>query len=356
MMRPRAHHVRCQYRHNKSQYRHMNLFPTVDVGIVQYPGASLSAIHGLGDLFAFANRFATEEHKGRGPQIRVSHWRPKAPGKAPVRHDEHSSALGASDHLTVLILPPRLGEQISREDALPFVEWLREKHGAGTTLTSVCGGGFLLAETGLLAGRPVTTHWAHAELFRRRFPDVKLDTDKLVIDDGDIVSAGGVMAWVDLGLRLVDRYLGERVMGHTAHFMLADPPVREQRYYSNFSPNLTHGDAAVLKVQHWIQSTGAKEIAIAALSALAGLEERTFLRRFRKATSFTAVDYCQRLRVGKARELLQFTTQPIETIAWEVGYSDAGAFRKIFTRITGLAPGEYRQRFNVGAKRGQLTH
>ncbi len=77
------------------------------------------------------------------------------------------------------------------------------------------------------------------------------------------------------------------------------------------------------------------------------MEERTFLRRFRKATGLTPIDYCQRLRVGKARELLQFGTLPIETIAWEVGYGDAGAFRKIFSRITGLTPGEYRQRFST---------
>lgn len=352
MMTPAGHYVRCQYRHNKSQYRHMKSLPLIDIGIVQYPGASLSAIHGLDELFAFANHFATEQHKGKRPLLRISHWLPKAAGRAPLRCDDNGLAAGAADQPTVLILPPRLGEQISHEEALPFIDWLREKHRGGTVLSSICGGVFLLAETGLLAGRPATTHWAHADLFRRRFPDVNLDSDKLVIDDGDIVSAGGMMAWVDLGLRLVDKFLGESVMGQTAHFMLVDPPVREQRYYSTFSPNLTHGDAAVLKVQRWIQSNGAKDVALASLAALAGLEERTFLRRFRKATSFTAVDYCQRLRVGKAREMLQFSNQPIETIAWEVGYSDTGAFRKIFTRITGLSPGEYRQRFNVSVKRG----
>jgi transcriptional regulator GlxA family with amidase domain len=333
----------------------MKLFRIIDVGIVQYPGASLSAIHGLVDLFAFANRFAAEQHKGKGPMLNVSHWRPKTPGKPPMQYDEGRAVADSAGQPAVLILPPRLGEQISHDEALPFVGWLREKHSAGTMLSSICGGAFLLAETGLLAGRPVTTHWAHADLFRERFPDVNLDTDKLVIDDDDIVSAGGVMAWVDLGLRLVERYLGATVMGKTAQFMLADPPGREQRYYSTFSPNLSHGDAAVLKAQRWIQANGAKDVAIASLAALAGLEERTFLRRFRKATSFTAVDYCQRLRVGKAREMLQFTNQPIETIAWDVGYADAGAFRKIFTRVTGLTPGEFRQRFNVGAKRNQLA-
>src|SRR3546814_8796756 len=93
------------------------------------------------------------------------------------------------------------------------------------------------------------------------------------------------MAWTDLGLKLVDRFLGPTVMFETARILLVDPPGREQRYYSVFSPRLTHGDAAVLKVQHWLQATQAKDVALATLAAQAGLEERTFLRRFQKARS-----------------------------------------------------------------------
>jgi transcriptional regulator GlxA family with amidase domain len=127
--------------------------------------------------------------------------------------------------------------------------------------------------------------------------------------------------------------------------LLIDPAGREQCYYSNFSPRLTHGDAAVLKVQHWLQTTQAKDIALPTLAAQAQLEERTFLRRFQKATSMTTTEYCQRLRVGNARELLQFSALSVEQIAWDVGYGDPGAFRKVFTRIVGLSPSEYRHRF-----------
>ena len=137
-------------------------------------------------------------------------------------------------------------------------------------------------------------------------------------------------------------------MVETARMLLIDPPGREQRYYSVFSPRLTHGDEAVLEVQHWLRATGAKEAALSTLAALARLEERTFLRRFRTATGMTTTEYCQRLRVGNARERLQSGRASIERIAWEVGYSDPGAFRKVFTRIVGLSPGEYRRRFGAG--------
>lgn len=211
----------------------------------------------------------------------------------------------------------------------------------------------MLAEAGLLSGRAATTHWAYRDALAIRFPDIALDTDRLVIDDGDIITAGGYMAWTDLGLKLVDRVLGPTVMMDTARFMLVDPPGREQRIYSPFAPRLNHGDEAILKVQHWLQARGARDVTLATMAEHAALEERTFLRRFRNATGLKPTEYCQHLRVGKAREMLEATTRSIDQIAWDVGYDDPGSFRKIFARITGLAPGDYRRRF--GAERAAVA-
>ncbi|MFJ3485515.1 GlxA family transcriptional regulator [Pseudomonas sp. NPDC090202] len=319
----------------------MTAHKTFNIGIVPFPGAQLAAIFGLIDLFRIADGFAIRHDGGSSAFLRVSQQLPTGIS------DVAGQAIHSDARPDVLILPPRLGGPMPAADSEPFVSWLKACHQAGTVIASACGGAFLLAETGLVDGRCMTTHWDHAEIFRQRFPQVRLDIDRLLIDDGDILSAGGLMAWVDLGLKLVDRFLGPTVMAETAHYMLVDPPGREQRYYSTFSPNLSHGDAAVLKVQHGLQASGAKDVNLATLAAMAGLEERTFLRRFRKATGLTAVDYCQRLRVGKACEMLQFSTLTADAIAWQVGYGDASAFRKIFSRITGLTPGEYRRRFSV---------
>ena len=155
------------------------------------------------------------------------------------------------------------------------------------------------------------------------------------------------MSWTDLGLKLVDRFLGPSVMLETAQILLLDPPGREQRFYSSFAPRLNHGDAATLRVQHWMQANRGKEAALSVLASHAGLEQRTFLRRFQKATGLTSTDYAQRLRVNRARELLQFSQQPVDAIAWEVGYRDPAAFRKVFHRVVGLTPGEFRQRFHA---------
>ena len=309
----------------------------IEIGLVLYPGVQQAAVHGLTDLFSVADRTSARRGENGTARLRCVPWQANAAATTPA----------------ALILPPSLEEPPSPSLATPFIDGLRACHHGGTMLGSVCAGAFLLAETGLLAGRPATTHWVYADSFRERFPEVRLDTGRLIIDDGDIVTAGGVMAWIDLGLTLVGRFLGPAVMIDTARLLLVDPPGREQRYYSVFSPRLTHGDAAILKVQHWLRTSGAKNTALATMAGLAGLEERTFLRRFRKATGLTATAYAQHVRIGRAREMLQFSRLSVERIAWEVGYDDSGAFRKIFVRITGLNPGAYRQRFNPGAPMGE---
>ncbi len=332
-------------RHLRGCYRHMPTDSVIELGIVLYPGVQMATVLGLTDLFGIAQQGAGAPDEPCRPRLRVSHWQLDDTGRRPERiHDSHPDADCSP---SVLILPPSLRAPISAEAARPYRDWLRQQHDAGVRLASVCAGAFLLGETGLLAGRTVTTHWLHAEGFWARFPDVRLDADQLIIDADDIITAGGLMAWTDLGLRLVDRYLGARAMIDTAQMLVIDPPGRQQRYYSAFAPRLNHGDGAILAVQHWLQESAAQDVALAALAQRAGLEERTFLRRFRKATGMTTTDYCQRIRVGRARELLQASRLPLERVAWEVGYADPGAFRKVFTRIVGLSPGAYRRRFGT---------
>jgi transcriptional regulator GlxA family with amidase domain len=314
---------------------------TIRIGILLYPNAQMSAVLGLTDLFQLADEIAGQTPAV--PRMCVQHLTLER-GTPDVVFASGPTSASRPD---VLILPPSLAKPIAPDAAAPFTEWLRACHAEGTVLASVCAGAFLLGQTGLLAGRAVTTHWTHAQTMQDRFPDTSVDADRLIIDGGDILSAGGLMAWTDLGLKLVDRYLGPVTMAATARMMLVDPPGREQRFYSGFVPRLTHGDAAILKAQHLLQSTEGREARLSALAEAAGLEQRTFLRRFQKATGLTATDYAQRLRVAKAQELLQFGQFPVERISWEVGYADPGAFRKVFLRIVGLTPGEYRQRFHT---------
>ncbi|MBB3974097.1 GlxA family transcriptional regulator [Hansschlegelia beijingensis] len=326
------------------------LEPVAEIAVLIYPGAQLGAVHGMTDLLSVANLMAQRRYGENAPALRFSQWRPGEDGQRLERVlDSHPGRAGEPDFI---VLPPAVVAPITAEDAAPLALWLRRKHDAGATLASVCAGAFLLGETGLLENRSATTHWFYANDFAERFPSARMEIDKLVIDDGDLITAGGIMAWTDLGLKLVDRLMGPTTMLDTARFLLVDPPGREQRHYSVFSPKLRHGDEAILRVQHWLQATGAREATLAAMSDKAGLEPRTFLRRFRKATGLKPTEYCQHLRVGKARETLEATTRSVEQIAWDVGYEDPGAFRKIFIKVTGLSPRDYRHRFGLARLHG----
>lgn len=315
--------------------------PKAEIGLVLYPGCQTAMVHGMTDLLDIAGHFSA---KRGGPGLRVSHWRPGEDGCLGRVFDSHPG-LGRPMEPAVLVVPGRLTGPMEMEEATPYARWLLDRHAHGTTLAANCGGVFALAATGLLSGRPATTHWLFADAFRERFPDVRLDPDKMVIEDGDIITAGGLMAWTDLGLRLVDRLLGSTVMAETGSFMLIDSAGREQRHYSRFAPRLTHGDEAILKVQHWLQAREAKAISVGEMAKVVAMEERTFQRRFKAATGMKPIEYAQHLRVGKARELLEFTRRSIEQISWAVGYEDVAAFRKLFHRLVGLSPGDYRHRF-----------
>lgn len=318
-----------------------------EIAILLYQDYQPSAVYGLMDLFEIANRFVNEHLPQQKKIIRVSHWKIKNQKKNDMElvYDSHPD-MGSSDP-SFLIIPPSLNRLISPQAATPWADWVHKQHKSGVSVCSVCSGAFVLGETGLLNGRNATTHWLFKDEFLSRFPKVDLQIDKLVIDDGDVITAGGLMAWIDLGLKLVDRIFGPTVMVQTSRFMLVDPPGREQRFYSNFSPQLHHGDEQIVKVQHWLQSTGAQGATLKLMAGKAGLEERTFIRRFKKATTLNPTEYCQQLRVGKAREMLEFTNKNIEEISWKVGYEDSSAFRKVFHKIIGLTPGEYRSKFSV---------
>ncbi|WP_448953600.1 GlxA family transcriptional regulator [Labrys neptuniae] len=312
-----------------------------EIGLLAYPNVQLASLYGLVDLFGIADRIARHRKAVSTPLLRVC--RLECDDKGVVRNlDGNEAGLPA-----IIILPPSLAEPPREPWTAALADYLRQCHAQGSVLASVCIGAFLLAETGLLDGRQATTHWSYAALLAERFAEIEVDSAKIVIDDGDIITAAGLMSWTDLGLKLVEKLLGTGVMVETGRAMLVDPGGREQRHYSVFSPRLNHGDEAILAVQHWLQQAYAGEVDIKAMAARAGLERRTFLRRFGRATGLRPVEYCQQLRVTKARDMLETTRLSFDRIAWNVGYGDPVSFRKIFVRTMGLTPGDYRRRFGA---------
>ncbi len=314
----------------------------IEIALLAYPGAQQAAILGMTDLLVAADRVAaTRPAREQRSGLIVSHW--ATADSTGQLERVYSSAPGNIDP-SICVLPPALDG--AHEGASPGMKrWLLERHAEGAVLASICSGAFVLGDTGLFDHRAVTTHWTYEDRFRSRFPLARIDTDRILIDDGGLITAGGVMAWTDLCLTIIARCLGDAVMMEVARGFLIDPPGREQSFYSGFSPHVGHKDDAILKVQEFLHESEGKAVDVPTLAAQAGLEERTFLRRFQKATGYTTTEYWQRLRVSNAKSKLRDTRLAIDQIGWEVGYTDPSAFRKIFSRIVGLSPSDYRRRF-----------
>lgn len=304
---------------------------TARVAILAYPGVQSAAVLGLGDLFLVASRMCARRGGGGFDVTEVT---------VDALPDPEL------DPLQVALVPPNISGTRG-QDLTAIHHWLNAQHRSGTVIASACAGAFLLGHSGLLDGRAATTHWALEQEFRVVFPQTTLHSEQLLVDENDIITAGGLMAWVDLGLYIVNRWLGPQIMSDTARHLLVDSAGREQRNYRTFHPALTHGDAPILKVQHWLERQAHEALSVQKMAAHARLSGRTFLRRFKAATGLSPSDYLQNLRIEKARGLLERTRLPVGEVAWKSGYQDTSAFSRRFRTTTGLTPGNYRRRFRV---------
>jgi transcriptional regulator GlxA family with amidase domain len=325
-----------------------------EIGILVYPAVQLATVHGLSDIFTLANQFARAgqfarvERSAEPPAIRVTHWTTEF-GEGPVECT-HDTMPGTPPRPRFIVIPLTLADRPTSAQLRSVAAWLRSLHQGGTALGSVCSGAFILAETGLLGGRLAATHWVCADELRQRFPDIRVDSQIRIVDYGDIVTVGGFMAWVDMGLKLVERFLGPSVAEETARFLLDRPGAEKAPYFQGFSPKLAHGDEAILRAQQMIHASDGREISLAALAEGARLERRTLLRRFARATGMTPIEYARNVKMARARELLEFSTKSLKELAWELGYEEPNAFARAFRRMVGVSPADYRRQYGQGRR------
>jgi len=237
------------------------------------------------------------------------------------------------------------GDDIYITDKEAICSWLNQCHQQGCTVASYCTGSFLLASAGLLNGKIATTHWRSADLFKRTFPFVRLNSEQLIVDNGDIICAGGSISYIDLALHLIDHCVGRDVTSDCAKLLVFDPVRQKQSPYVSFQSQKGHEDQAILNAQEWLERHFKKDIAMDELANKVGLGSRTFKRRFKIATNENPLNYLQRIRVEHVKDKLEKTTETINNIIWSVGYEDISSFRQLFKRFTGLTPKDYRQKF-----------
>jgi AraC family transcriptional activator FtrA len=214
----------------------------------------------------------------------------------------------------------------------------------GARLVSICSGVFVLAATGLLAGKRATTHWRYAPDLAAAHPDIQIEPDVLYVDEGQILTSAGSAAGLDLGLHIIRRDFGPAIANQVAR-RLVIPPHREGGQAQFIDRPVQQEGAALSALFDWIRANLGEDLAVARLAARARMSERTFLRRFQASTGTSPADWITTARLARARELLEGTDLSVERIATDSGFGTADTMRHHFRVRLKTSPQRYRDRF-----------
>jgi transcriptional regulator GlxA family with amidase domain len=229
----------------------------------------------------------------------------------------------------------------------PWGAWIAQWYRTGASVASSCTGAFLLADAGILDDKPVTTHWGFAAELQKRYSNVDVRADQIIIDTGDIISSGGATAFLDLVLYLVERFGGRERANLAAQALLIEARLSQLPYLSPIRAR-AHNDVIVRDMQEHIDAHLDDPIQVGTLAEQFGVSERTLTRRFTAATGLGPQAYLQLVRVNLAQRLLETTSDPVASISYAVGYGDTNAFRRVFKQVTGLSPSDYRSQNGRG--------
>ena len=229
-----------------------------------------------------------------------------------------------------------------------LMDWIRRQHRHGSSIYSACSGAVMLAETGLLNTCDATSHWGYQDLFRKYYPEVNFRPEpNLAFADpaGQIVTAGGTTSWHDLAIHIISRHCSPGEALRIAKVYLLKWHSEGQLPYETLLRNSPHADSVVRDCESWLADHYTENGAVHRVAELSDIPERTLKRRFKIATGSSLIEYLQNLRVEEAKRLLEAAELPVDEISFAVGYEDPSFFRRLFKRLTGLTPSQYRRMF-----------
>jgi transcriptional regulator GlxA family with amidase domain len=313
-----------------------------NVELIALKGALASGLGITADVLATANRLS--RNAGKPPAFGLRVTGSAAPALRPMlqplpraQGPAHSVIVPGAGFLN----ENAVNNGLSRPDVIAARKRLLRASESGAWIVASCSSVFVLASTGLLAGRSATTTWWLAPLFRRTFPAVRLEAASLVVVDGRFITAGAAMAQTDAMLALVSRVCGAGVARLCARYLLLDERQSQEPYMTLAA--LATGDPHVAKAHAWALKRIEARVRVDAMAAAVGLSHRTLARRLEHVTGLSPVRFLQRLRMERALHLMDTTRLPFETIAARVGYAESSTLRRLF-KDSGLSARAIRAR------------
>lgn len=306
---------------------------------------------GMMDVFAEANARMTEAFY----EVHIV-----AEENRPLRCGSGLRVLPDADYLTspknpdTLLVAGSVG--IPTAPGKDLIDWLTRTAPQTRRYGSVCTGAFLLGDAGLLSGRHVATHWQYAPLLAQRFPEAKVDGDRVFIRDGPMVTSAGSSAAIDLALSLVEEDFGRDVALYVARRLVVF--LKRPGDQSQFSMHLAAQGAdqkRLHKVQQYILSHPEADLSISALANISAMSPRNFTRVFMHEVGISPAEYVDLTRIDVARLLLEGSRLSIDSIAAKSGFGSARAMRRAFFAHLGATPSDYRDRFRTSGDGSRPT-
>ena len=321
-----------------------------NIYILGFDQALASAITGVLDLFALAG-VTWNRIQGSQPapifnvQIASAHSEPIRCING-INLGAHVSfdQIKQADALIIPTIGGPIEHVLANNPAL--IELIQKANTKRWILAGNCTGNFLLAHAGILDGKQATTHWGFKDQFKKQYPKVNLTAEFMLTRDEHIYCAGGGLAWFDLGLHMIERFVGFEIAIQTAKAFVIDYRRDSQLSYSLIGLAKPHKDALIKEVQNWLNINYVNNISIDDLAERFSVSKRTLIRRFNQSLDMPPNAYIQGLRIEGAQKLLEESEMQIDTIMNKVGYEDASSFRRLFKSKTGVTPSEYRSRFS----------
>jgi len=326
------------------------------IGFLVYPGIQALDVAGPMDAFAAATIEDTRGRAQPGYAVFTIGLSAKPVAAESGLLFKPRFTVQSAPQMDTLIIPGGRGMRDARV-AAKAAAWIVQRAPRLRRIAAVCTGVYGLAETGLLAGRRVTTHWRFARDLATRFPDLRIDPDAIFIKDGPFYTSAGISAGIDLALALIEEDYGPGVSLSVARELVVY--LRRPGGQAQYSEPLrfeTQTPDRLADVAGWITANLGKPITVETLAQRARLCPRQFSRRFKHAFGVPPATFVETARLKEAQRRLADASHRIDRVAASLGYRSAHVFRRAFERHFGISPSLYRSRFGKSGRTQHQTH
>ncbi len=257
------------------------------------------------------------------------------------------STFDAIEDANLIIVPPIVSDRrLALANSRSMINWMvKMRLEKNAQLASVCTGAYLLAATGLLNGKEASSHCDVIPEVRRLFPEVNWMPDKIITDHEGLYTSGGAFSSLNLILYLIEKFVNKDTAVTISREMQIDLYRHSQAPFMIFNSQKWHEDEQIRRVQEYMEQHFAEDISLEGLSQQFGMSRRNLIRRFKQATGNPPKTYLQRLRIEKAKRLMEQSRHNVNEAMFAVGYTDVNTFRRIFKRHAGCLPSAYRNQY-----------